>query len=73
MRNLRESLAGGKNTDTTDRRSVFGCCILVGSFPLAWKPKKQTVVSRSSTEVELQAYATTIAQIIWIRWLLPDF
>jgi hypothetical protein len=29
-------------------------------------------VSRSSTEAELRALATTTAKIIWIRWLLAD-
>ena len=48
-------------------------CILLGSSPLAWKSKKQTAVSRSSTEAELQALAITTAEIVWLRWLLADF
>jgi len=57
----------------TYRRSVSGYCILLGSSPLAWKSKKQAAVSRSSTEAELRALATTTAEIIWLRWLLADF
>jgi hypothetical protein len=59
-------------SDSTDRRSITGYCILLGSSPVAWKSKKQAVVSRSSTEAELRALATTTAEIIWIRWLLAD-
>ncbi|XP_052167948.1 uncharacterized mitochondrial protein AtMg00810-like [Oryza glaberrima] len=60
-------------SDPTDRRSVTGYCILLGSSPLAWKSKKQAVVSRSSTEAKLRALATTTSEIVWLRWLLVDF
>uniref|UniRef100_A0A0A9DIZ1 Uncharacterized protein n=1 Tax=Arundo donax TaxID=35708 RepID=A0A0A9DIZ1_ARUDO len=59
-------------SDPTDRRSVTGYCILCSS-PLAWKSKKQTAVSRSSTEAELRALATATSVIVWLRWLLADF
>jgi hypothetical protein len=60
-------------SDPTDRRSITGCCILPGSSPLAWKSKKQAVVSRSSTKAELRALAATTSDIVWLRWLLADF
>jgi len=60
-------------SDPTDRRSITGYCILLGSSPLAWKSKKQAAVSRSSTEAELRALATTTSEIVWLRWLLHDF
>ncbi|XP_066367989.1 uncharacterized mitochondrial protein AtMg00810-like [Miscanthus floridulus] len=60
-------------SDPMDRRSITGYCILLGSSPLAWKSKKQAAVSRSSTEAELRALATTTAEIVWLRWLLADF
>jgi len=60
-------------SDPTYRRSVSSYCILLGSSPLAWKSKKQAAVSRSSTEAELRALATTTAEIIWLRWLLAEF
>jgi hypothetical protein len=56
-----------------DRRSITGYCILLGSSPLAWKSKKQAVVSRSITKAELRALATTTAEIVWLQWLLADF
>ena len=60
-------------SDPNDRRSITGYCILLGSSPIAWKSKKQAVVSRSSTEAELRALATTTTEIVWLRWLLADF
>jgi hypothetical protein len=60
-------------SDPTDRRSITGYCILLGSSPIAWKSKKQAAVSRSSTEAELRALATTTSEIVWLRWLLADF
>jgi hypothetical protein len=60
-------------SDPSDRRSVTGYCIFLGSSPLTWKSKKQAVVSRSSTEAELRALATTTTEIVWLRWLLADF
>jgi len=40
---------------------------------IAWKTKKQTVVSRSSAEAELRALACVTAEVTWLRWLLADF
>jgi hypothetical protein len=60
-------------SDPSDRRSVTGFCLFLGSSLLTWKSKKQTGVSRSSTEAELRAMASTAEEIIWLRWLLADF
>lgn len=59
-------------SDPTNHRSDTGYCILLGSSH-AWKSKKQVVESCSSIEAELRALDTTIAEIIWLRWLLADF
>ncbi|KAA0039637.1 putative mitochondrial protein [Cucumis melo var. makuwa] len=34
--------------------------------------KKQSVVSRSSTESEYRALADATAELLWLRWLLAD-
>ncbi|WVZ88734.1 hypothetical protein U9M48_035218 [Paspalum notatum var. saurae] len=60
-------------SDPSDRRSIMGYCVFLGSSPIAWKSKKQAAVSRSCTEAELRALATTTLEIIWLWWLLADF
>ena len=58
--------------DPTDRRSTTGYCFLLGDSLISWRSKKQTVVTRSSTEVEYRALTATTTELIWLRWLLQD-
>ena len=58
--------------DLTDRRSTTGYCFLLGDSLISWRSKEQTVVARSSTEVEYRAPTATAAELIWLRWLLQD-
>ena len=60
-------------SDPSDRRSLSAYCVFLGGSLIAWKTKKQTTVSRSSTEAELRAMAMLTAEVIWLRWLLEDF
>jgi hypothetical protein len=55
------------------RRSVSGFVFLFGSSLISWKSKKQTVVSRSSSEAEYRAMALAVCQAKWLQKLFLDF
>jgi len=56
----------------TTRRSTTGFCTFLGSNLLSWSAKKQPTVSRSSTEAEYRALASTTAELTWITFVLRD-
>jgi hypothetical protein len=60
-------------SDPSDRRSLFAYCIFLCGSLIAWKTKKQTVVSRLSAEARLRAIASLTPEVTWLRWLLEDF
>jgi hypothetical protein len=53
-----------------DRRSLSAYCVFLGGSLIA---KKQTAVSHSCVEAELQAMALLTTEVTWLRWLLADF
>ncbi|XP_050945199.1 uncharacterized mitochondrial protein AtMg00810-like [Cucumis melo] len=50
--------------DPTDRRSIISYCFYLGDSLISWRSKKQSVVSRSSTELEYRALADAIAELL---------
>lgn len=46
-----------------DRRSTTGLVIYLGANPISWVSKKQSTVSRSSTEVEYRALAVATVEL----------
>jgi len=60
------------NLDWATRRSITRFCIFLGTSLVSWKSKKQNTVSRSSSEVEYRALATTTCELQWITYRLND-
>ena len=58
--------------DPTDRRSTTSYYFFLGSSLISWQSKKQTLVARSSIEVEYRALTDTTSKFLWILWLLKD-
>ena len=58
--------------DPFNRHSITGYIVYLGYNPITWSAKKQDIVSRSSTESEYRALATTTAELYWLRQVLKD-
>lgn len=59
-------------SSTTDRHSTSGYCTFIGGNLVTWRSKKQSVVARSSAEVEFRSLAHGICEAMWIKRLLED-
>jgi hypothetical protein len=60
-------------SDPSDFKSLSTYCVFLSSSLIVWKTKKQTAISRSSSEAGLPALACVTAVVTWLWWLLADF
>uniref|UniRef100_A0A803PW81 Uncharacterized protein n=1 Tax=Cannabis sativa TaxID=3483 RepID=A0A803PW81_CANSA len=59
-------------SDPDDRKSTLGFTIFFRSNLVAWKSKKQQIISRSSTEAEYRSVANVTAKLTWLHYLFSE-
>lgn len=55
---------------TDSRRSITGYVMLLGKSPVSWISKKQSTVSRISSEAEYHAMSSAASEVTWLVCLL---
>ena len=69
-------LKGYTNADwadyKTDRRSMSGFVLSLGSGAISWSSKMQLRVALSSTEAEYKGAAVASYEVVWLKRILKD-
>jgi hypothetical protein len=58
--------------DGTDRKSTYGYTLNLGSGPICWSSKKQSVISLSSREVAYTGVVNYVIQAFWLQHFLTE-
>ena len=56
----------------TDTRSTIEYCVFLGGNLMSWRSKKQSIVARSSAELEFRTMALGICELLWLKIILDD-
>jgi len=74
--NVDLKLSGFADSDfsscSDSRKLTTGYCMFLGTSLVAWKSKKQEVISMSSAEAEYKAMSMAVREMMWLRFLLED-
>ena len=54
------------------KKSTSSFCVYLGGNLISWGSKKQSIISRSSTEAEYHSLALVATEMVWIHSLLTD-
>lgn len=54
------------------KRFILSYVFLLGKSPISWKLKKQSIVSKSSSEVEYRSMSGTASEVTWVVRLLEE-
>lgn len=54
------------------RPSITGFSVYLGSLLISWKPKRQTIISRTSSKAKYRALASATCELQWLTYLLKD-
>jgi hypothetical protein len=55
-----------------DRQSTSGYCTFLGGNLITWRSKKQSMMARSSAEVEYRAMAYGVCELLWLQTFFRD-